>query len=203
MTKKTATLGLLVLLIGVIGCKEEMVGAPCIPETDNGSVNLGINGTTWSIETGSVQCATHLCLTQINKSTNVSGSRTEACKKDPTLKNCWMEKDNAGTIKEGPVQLKFSFCSCRCADPEGHMYKDDHDKYSDLCECPPSTVCKEVLDPIEGISDKLPGSYCVPNCIDEPCDTTNGEEICTPAKDSKKPWEWTCEKTPDGLKGKK
>ena len=200
MTKKIAALGLAVLLFSV-GCKEEMVGAPCIPETDNGSFNVDINGKTWSIETGSVQCATHLCLTQVRTGT-VSGNRKDDCKNDPTLENCWLEKDADGNVIAGPVQLKFSFCSCRCADAEGNKYNDNPDKFDYLCECPPSTVCEEVLDPIEGISDKLPGSYCVPNCISKPCQGENGaQEICTPSKDSEEPWKWYCKETPDGLNG--
>ncbi|MBN2802018.1 MAG: hypothetical protein JXR91_02870 [Deltaproteobacteria bacterium] len=197
MTKKTITLGLVVLLIGIIGCKEEMVGAPCIPETDDGSFNVGIEGTTWSIETGSVQCATHLCLTQVNK--NESSRNVEACKDNPSLDICWLEKNNEGDVVAPPAQLKFSFCSCRCEDAEGHKLSDNPDKYSDLCECPPSTVCEKVMDPIPGLSDKLPGSYCVPNCISKPCDESI-DDICTPSKDSKEPWKWTCETTPDGIK---
>lgn len=160
MIKKIAALSLIVLLISIMGCKEEMVGAPCVPETDNGKYYSTAKGVSWSIENGSVQCATHLCLTNINA--------------------------------ESSPQKKFSFCSCRCADAEGNKLSDNPDKYSDLCECPGKSICDPVMDPIPGISDKLFGSYCVPDCIsknnDETCDG-----VCTPSDDDEEPWKWTCE----------
>ena len=174
-----------------------MVGAPCIPETDNGTFNVDINGKTWSIETGSVQCATHICLTQVRTNPQVSGNRKDDCKNDPTIENCWLNDDET----EGPVQLKFSFCSCRCRDPEGNTQATNPDKYDYLCECPPSTVCEEVMEPIEGVSDKLPGGYCVPNCIANPCDSIDSIEICTPSKSSEEPWKWYCDEIVDGLEG--
>lgn len=176
---------LMALMFLCTGCPEEMVGAPCVPETDKGEFNIDVEGVTWSLETGSVQCATRICLTQIRP--NQTASKGD-CEERNNLDACW--KGN-----NGPVQLKFSFCSCRCMDAEGHKYKDNTDKYDDLCECPPSTVCEKVMEPIDGGPPNLPGGYCVPSCIHTPCspDPNTGEpRICTPSKNSDEPWKWYC-----------
>jgi hypothetical protein len=198
MYKTFFTIAVISFLL-TLACKEEMVGAPCTPETDPGTFTPDISGTIWSIEMGSVQCETRICLTQ-NKTNNYAGAaRRIECEEDPTSENCWLKKDADGNIIGAPVQLKYSFCSCRCKDQFGNQYKDNPDKYEDLCECPPSTICQEVLEPIEGISDKLPGSYCVPDCIQNPCSQENGAKICTPSKSSDEPWKWYCATPPDGI----
>jgi len=187
---------LILVLVNVLffctGCPEEMVGAPCVPETDRGEFNIQVSGETWSIETGSVQCATRICLTQVRVNDLATTAVREACKADPTTENCW-DREN------GPVQLKFSFCSCRCQDQDGNKLSDNPDKYDYLCECPPSTVCQEVMDPIEGGSPKVPGGYCVPSCINTPCSTADDgtPEICTPSKNSEEPWKWFCDPIPE------
>jgi len=196
MDKYIAVIGIAGLLF-VAGCKEEMVGAPCIPETDNGAFNVDIAGQSWSIETGSVQCATRICLTQVGRNPRTNDGQIADCKANPSLEACWGEEEQASDL---PVQLKFSFCSCRCRDPQGNTYNTNPDKYDYLCECPPSTICEDVMEPIEGVSDKLPGGYCIPNCIANPCESTEeGVEICTPSKNSEEPWKWYCAAVPGGL----
>jgi hypothetical protein len=181
-----------------LGCKEEMVGAPCIPETDKGAFSATLSGTTWSIETRSVQCETRLCVTKTQSLEGlVSAEQVAAClAASPADKNvleeCWEGDD-------GPVQAKYSFCSCRCKDIAGHTVNTNPDKYDYLCECPPNTKCVDVLSDIEEAPDKVKGSYCVPNCIaggecfpqpNDDGDFTN--YVCTPSKDSEKPWQWAC-----------
>lgn len=186
-------------ILSLFGCKEQLVGAPCRPETDDGTFladQLGASskGTTWSIETGSVQCATNICLTQTKVNKDSPSSKVSACKDNPSTKNCWVtDEDN-----EEPPLLKFSFCTCRCEDAEGNRFEDNPDKFDDLCECPPSSICQKVLDPIEGVAEKLFGGYCVPACIAKPCINEGFEnEICTPSKNSEEPWKWSCEKIID------
>ncbi|MBN2672288.1 MAG: hypothetical protein JXX29_11455 [Deltaproteobacteria bacterium] len=213
MLKSIAFIGLIVVIFAS-GCKEEPVGAPCVAETDDRkfSTELLADGTkadtiTWSIETGSVQCATSsgICLTQTklnpdrdNGETSSSSavSRADLCLETPSAENCGAIIEDGQVIEE-PVLLKFSFCSCRCEDEDGNRYVDNPDKYDDLCECPPSAHCVKVLDPITGISDKLFGGYCVPECIDEPCESSGASnedfgEICTPSTNSEEPWLWSC-----------
>ena len=174
-----------------IGCKEEMVGAPCIPETDKGDFSANLSGTTWSIETRSVQCETRLCLTKTAPNP-IDTNFLAACEADGGMATCW---EGEG----GVVQAKYSFCSCRCKDIAGHTYNTNPDKYDYLCECPPNTKCVDVLSDIEAAPDKVKGSYCVPNCIaggecfpqlDEDSKLVN--YMCMPSKDSEKPWQWTC-----------
>lgn len=206
----------------VSGCPEQMVGAPCVSETDNRKFSTellssvtDVEDKVWSIETGSVQCATHLCLTQAkqNKDAKIGGEddkdRVELCRENQTEENCGAVFNSDGSVKAEPVLLKFSFCSCRCEDGDGNRYADNPDKYGDLCECPPSAHCVNVLDKIGGtgndnddgstISEKLFGGYCVPWCIDDQCQVTEATgddlgEVCTPSTNSEEPWLWTCEK---------
>jgi len=161
------------------GCAEEMVGAPCTPETDKGDFNANIEGTTYSIETRSVQCETRICLTKTETSADPAAEGSVAeCEADPTkLENC------------NGTQTKFSFCSCRCRDEGGHTYQSNPDKYDYLCECPPNTLCEKVLTGIEEAPDKVTGSYCIPKCIAAPCFLP---EVCTPSKDAEEPWNWKC-----------
>jgi hypothetical protein len=172
-----------VVAAGIIGfgCAEEMVGAPCTPETDKGDFNASIEGTTYSIETRSVQCETRICLTKTVLDEFAENSPA-ACEATPTLDNC-----------EG-TQLKFSFCSCRCKDEENHTYQSNPDKYDYLCECPPNTLCEKVLTGIEEAPDKITGSYCIPKCIANPC---LPPEVCTPSTNAEEPWNWKCKKPKD------
>jgi hypothetical protein len=175
MLKGIAGAVALVLVAGLVGlgCKEEMVGAPCTPETDKGEFNSSLQGTTYSIETRSVQCATRICLTKTERVGNL-----EDCKADPTLENC----EN--------LQDKFSFCSCRCKDAEDHTYQSNPDKYDYLCECPPNTLCEEVLTKIEEAPEKIAGSYCIPKCIANGC--PEQDDVCVPSKNAEEPWNWKC-----------
>jgi len=168
------------------GCKEAMVGAPCVPETDRGEFNVTLQGSTYSIETRSVQCETRICLTK----TQVEGSVDKVFCEDCLTAN----QDNTGDCLEDceDVQLKYSFCSCRCRDSAGNTFQTNPDKYDHLCECPPNTQCVKVMDAIEGAPEKITGSYCIPNCIAFGC--TDLEQTCVPSKDSDQPWLWKCEK---------
>ena len=175
-----------IILITSIGCKEELVGAPCASETDQNIFSSKIAGTTWSIESRTVQCDTTksnmVCLTKIEKNNNENSTE---CVNDASVESCWGEKDNYH-----PVQLKYSFCSCRCKNAAGKSVANDPDRYDYLCECPPDTVCESVLTDIEDAPEKIAGSYCVPNCIATPCETAG--EVCTPSSDSEEPWKWKC-----------
>jgi hypothetical protein len=188
-----AALGALVFAsLMQLGCKDEMVGAPCIPETDKGDFSATLSGTTWSIETRSVQCMTRLCLTKTEPNP-YAAAQADACQAaapGDQMAECWQ---GAG----GTVQAKYSFCSCRCKDINGHTYNKNSNTNSNLCQCPPNTKCVEVLGDIEEAPNMVKGSYCVPNCIasGECYSNVNGDGTnytCMPSKDSKKPWQWKC-----------
>ena len=91
------------------------------------------------------------------------------------------------------AQHKYSFCSCRCADKDGHKYDRNSDKYDDLCECPSGSLCSPevVNNNIEQIPESIKGSYCLPGCLGQNFCNTTGTE-CMPSSDSAEPWKWTC-----------
>ncbi len=171
---------LLMVLVFSAGCQEEPVGAPCRPETDKGAFTKDLPDETYGVETRSVQCETAICVT---KTANLYSDDT----KDTAVSEFERLKDS---------QRKYSFCSCRCMDAEGHKYDRNNDKYDDLCECPPNTQCVSVLsNAIADAPEKVKGSYCIPNCIADGCTGTNAQgnlEECTPSSDSKEPWQWKC-----------
>lgn len=164
-----------------LGCGEEPVGAPCIPETDKGTFETtlvtGIKKV--SIETGSVQCETAACITWTYKYTDSVDN--------PNIPPYDAHED---------TQFKHSFCSCRCEDRDGHKADKNSDKYDDLCECPPNTRCVPVLGKeIEEAPEKIQGSYCIPKCIENicPASSTTERPACVPSKNSDEPWDWHCE----------
>jgi hypothetical protein len=182
--KISAPILLLGLMTVIAGCDEWMVGAPCLPETDNGSFNTDIaneQSDFYSVETRSVQCQTSLCITS-----------TQIVMKPNEDENLSEYEQFQGT------QQKNSFCSCRCADAAGHKADQNSDKYDDLCECPGSSVCEPIIGGnIEGAPEKVKGSYCIPKCIVEGCEDklVGGEYVkrsCKPSTDSDEPWKWSC-----------
>jgi len=185
----SAAVGTLVLASMVqLGCQEEMVGAPCVPETDKGEFSSNLTGAKWSIETRSVQCETRVCVTE----TIANTGDHSACADTESVENCW-------TGDDGAIQSKYSFCSCRCQDVAGHTNASNPDKYDYLCECPPDTQCMGVLKDIEEAPDMIKGSYCVPNCIanaaecqPEEIDGEMVNKMCVPSSDSEEPWKWKC-----------
>jgi hypothetical protein len=184
LTTLVACLSIAVLFLA--GCPEEMVGAPCVPETDKGEFNSTLKGSTYSIETRSVQCETRICLTKTELNTAGTTAECTAC-----LSLSETNDDTGACVDEcDSAQLKYSFCSCRCRDSDGNTFQTNPDKYDYLCECPPNTQCEKVIEAIEGAPEKITGSYCIPNCIATGCDELT--ELCVPSKDSEQPWLWKC-----------
>lgn len=172
--------GAVVILAALIstGCEEWLVGAPCVSETEDKAFEATLTQDSYAIETRSVQCPglTSICIT--------ATQRLERPNDDAT------DEFN----KHLDTQAKYSFCSCRCRDADGHKYDKNSDKYDDLCECPGDTRCQLVLGKsIEGAPDKIKGSYCMPKCIAEKgsCDIAGGQR-CTPSSSSDEPWKWKC-----------
>lgn len=172
------------------GCKEAMVGAPCVPETDKGEFNVNLDGATYSIETRSVQCETRICLTKTEVNGQATNTDKNAC--ESCINDAEHNEEATGACEDEceTTQLKYSFCSCRCRDSEGNTFQTNPDKYDYLCECPPNTQCEKVIEAIEGTSEKIWGSYCIPNCIANGC--IEPGDICVPSKDSEQPWLWKC-----------
>ncbi|MBN2341066.1 MAG: hypothetical protein JXX29_11135 [Deltaproteobacteria bacterium] len=193
------------LLLNVSCAADEVeVGVECDPPPDLPLYNTALlasddNAIDVNIEVGAAECKTEVCLniTQVNPDADYQ--RKDNCFNDPTTENCDAVTENGGAeVLAEPVLLNFTFCSCRCEDGDGNRYSDNPDKYDYLCECPPSTVCKPVLNQLTTAVSGIAGAYCVPRCIDEPCVTTDGTnehlgEVCTPSSSSEEPWKWNCE----------
>ncbi len=182
MTKHT-TLLVIVLVSALVsfGCKEWLVGAPCVPETDLGTYQTTLTGdVTYSVETRSVQCETAVCITS-----------TTTDQANPP------ETDNPELTtyqQYNGYQQKFSFCSCRCATDDGQVYDRNDDKLDDLCPCPGSSICERVLPMTVGVAENVAGSYCIPECILGGClSAGESDETCTPSNDDEKPWAWSCQ----------
>ncbi|MCP4676900.1 MAG: hypothetical protein GY854_15565 [Deltaproteobacteria bacterium] len=189
-----------------LGCEEWFVGAPCTPETDDGTFTKELSGESYAIETRSSQCTGDSPMMCVTKTTTDGASVSEpkkAVADNPTAcennSDCSGEfpicKDNVCNRTQHDIwigtQQKFSFCSCRCEDADGNKYDRNSDKYSGLCECPPNTTCKSILGKnIEDAPTKIQGSYCIPACIVEEC--TYSDQVCSPSSDSKEPWKWKC-----------
>ena len=170
MRNMVCTLSILSGLLFLASCDSWMVGAPCKPETDDGTFVPNQSGDTYALETRSVQCETSICITKT-------------------------EVRQVGTSIDDAIQNKYSFCSCRCRDKDGHKYDRNSDKYDDLCECPSGSFCSDevVSNNIEQVPDAIKGSYCLPNCIGNPdkyC--LELTKKCVPPTDSEEPWKWQC-----------
>lgn len=75
----------------LLACAEEKVGAPCTPESDDGSFKDQL-GITDLVEARNVQCETRTCITRT---------------------------DNKGAVNGTLIVDKYSFCSCKCDNAEG------------------------------------------------------------------------------------
>ncbi|MDJ0766047.1 MAG: hypothetical protein QNJ97_23885 [Myxococcota bacterium] len=175
MTKRMPLAIAMIVLCGAMGlsCKEWMVGAPCIPETESGRFLTSLSSTNTIVETRSVQCETSICLTVTKL---VPGEVP-----DP-------DAENAFEAYEG-TQNKYSFCSCQCRDADDNEYDRNDDKLDRLCKCPPNTYCERVLNNIEGAPPKIIGSYCIPKCIQDDCQDGT---VCSPSTNADAPWDWKC-----------
>lgn len=178
MCRWTKIIVAVVILSGLtgIGCEEWLVGVPCVSETEDKSFEPTLTQDSYAIETRSVQCPglTTICITATQRLRNADDTQT-----DPYEKN----KD---------TQAKYSFCSCRCKDADGHKYDKNSDKYDDLCECPSNTSCQLVLGKNINAPEKIKGSYCMPKCIADKTKCLEQGKICTPSSDSDEPWNWKC-----------
>jgi len=122
-----------IALLGM-ACSETGVGDACIPR----QVPLdGFLASETYLETGSVQCATRVCLIR-ELAGDPKNTQEDGCPLGEAT--CVPESDVADKV----------YCSCRCGDPAGSGLP--------TCGCPDGFTCEEVL---ETGGDGLRGSYCV------------------------------------------
>ncbi len=116
----------------IAGCSTSAVGDPCIPEQIPAG---GFDPSQTLLETGSVQCATRVCIVD-----KLAGDPTDICGMPNASETC---------VQESEVEEKV-FCSCRCNAPAGSKVP--------TCGCPAGFVCEEIL---QTGGDGLRGDYCV------------------------------------------
>lgn len=137
-----------VLSLGAIGCTDEGVGDPCIPEAipcDQNGENCGYKASESYLETSSVQCRSRLCI--VHKLDNGSDNLYPS---DPR-KLCDSKNNEPGCLSE-PRLEEGVYCTCRCGVPSNVSSNQE------LCGCPDGFSCREILT--QGGPGVI-GSYCV------------------------------------------
>jgi len=139
-------LGFIVLTLVGVGCTDEGVGDPCIPETipcDSTGSNCGYQASESYIEATSVQCRSRLCI--VHKLDNGTGGLTPS---DPRKICTGGDTDEPDCVEEDALKNSV-YCTCRCG-----LEGSDRD----FCKCPSGFSCEPVLtNGPEGIR----GNYCV------------------------------------------
>lgn len=138
-------IALLALAIGAVGCADEGVGDPCIPETipckDREGKQCGYRPSESYIEATSVQCKSRLCIVR-----NLDNGSLEV-DSDPRT-TCEETNGKEGCVTEAEI-LEKVYCTCRCDGPKTSL---------EFCDCPSGFTCEEILN-LGGPG--IRGSYCV------------------------------------------
>jgi hypothetical protein len=132
------------LAIGAVGCTDEGVGDPCIPETipcSTDGKSCGYKRSESYIEATSVQCRTRLCIV------HQLDNQSETIPSDPRV-TCDSKGDPEGCVPEEELLNKV-YCTCRCDGPKTSL---------EFCDCPDGFDCEPILN-LGGPG--IQGSYCV------------------------------------------
>ena len=127
-----------------IGCSDEGVGDPCIPEAipcDSSGKNCGYKASEAYLEASSVQCRSRLCLVYKldNESNNlIPSDPRELCSRNDNAPGCLTEDQLNRSI----------YCTCRCGGGNGTAN----------CKCPSGFSCETILT--QG-GPGIVGDYCV------------------------------------------
>jgi len=125
--------------LGAVGCADEGVGDPCIPEAipcNSMGANCGYKNNEAYIEASSVQCKSRLCIVyKLNN--NTQGTKPS----DPRV-TCDADDPVEGCVSDDNL-LKSVYCTIRCK-------KND--------DCPSGYTCDPVLN-LGGPG--ITGNYCV------------------------------------------
>jgi hypothetical protein len=141
-------LAFVMLSLGAVGCTDEGVGDPCVPEAipcDQNGENCGYKASESYLETSSVQCRSRLCI--VRKLDNGSAGQYPS---DP--RNLCDKNSDPGCLSEERLENSV-YCTCRCGVPNGVKTGSQS-----LCSCPDGFECREVLT--QGGPGVI-GSYCV------------------------------------------
>lgn len=141
-------LAFVVLSLVAVGCTDEGVGDPCIPEAipcDQNGENCGYKASESYLETSSVQCRSRLCI--VHQLDNGSNGEYPS---DP--RNLCKDSNEPGCLSQKLLEDSV-YCTCRCKVPSGVSTGNQ-----ELCSCPDGFDCNEILT--QGGPGVI-GSYCV------------------------------------------
>ncbi|MEZ4225154.1 MAG: hypothetical protein R3B13_29655 [Polyangiaceae bacterium] len=128
------------------------VGDPCVPEDEVNADFAGFSLGEVSVESGSVQCESRLCIVN-----HFQGRVGCAQGQEEGQGSCRTANgdDVTSAVKAWDLDRPASstvYCSCRCDGPTtGARY----------CECPSGYSCRKLIDNLGLGQDELAGSYCI------------------------------------------
>jgi hypothetical protein len=129
--------------LSAIGCTDEGVGDPCIPEAipcDSNGEKCGYKASEAYLEASSVQCRSRLCLVY-----KLDNGTANAVPSDPRV--LCSQDDTNGCLSNQQL-LDSIYCTCRCGGGNG----------TDNCACPSGFSCQPILT--QG-GPGIVGDYCV------------------------------------------
>ncbi len=166
-------------LVLCLGCGDEGIGDPCIPEDEYETTFAGFSAEGASVESRSLQCKSRLCLVNhFQGRVTCTYGQVGASGACTTPDGLPVEVPVAPQLQERHPSDAV-YCSCRCDGP---------DSSAPYCECPEGFSCSELIPDIPLASEQRSGSYCVrdgtqvePSELPErPCDPTT--QSCGPSR---------------------
>lgn len=160
-------LGFVVLAsLTLIACQEEPVGAPCTPESDDGTFKKEQLGVTDLVETRNVQCETRTCITRT---------------------------DNKGA--DDVVKYSFCSCKCKNAKGSNADKEDDLCECPPNTLCETVSFPIEAPEKVRGFYciPKCIAEGCKE--AETKYQDKHGESVpheCTASSNSDEPWAWKC-----------
>jgi hypothetical protein len=169
-----------VSVISGTGCNATGVGDPCTPEAEYSQAFLGFDFQEVNVESKSFQCQTRLCLANHfqGRVTCPYGQDSNGSPIPPATSACFTPIGQAvngidpttGQVSDPKVGAtvkpqctdrtadKAVYCSCRCADVDGHQPSDQV-----FCQCPSGFSCTQLVSSIGATDSGLTGAYCIKN----------------------------------------
>jgi hypothetical protein len=132
------------LLVTLAGCAPTGLGDPCIPEAISAG---GFDGQEVTVEAGSTQCRTRVCMVFHLEGDPRRLAGTESC--PPGASDCVLDDPSGGSAGL-PNSLDRVFCSCRCGAAGGNAALP-------LCACTAGFLCVP-----EG---ERGAGFCVPQAV--------------------------------------
>jgi hypothetical protein len=165
------------------------LGAACVQAVEADPSFAGYQPTEVSVETGSANCATGVCLVNHFRGRVTcpygqpdpafSSRSTEECytpepghERVTTKVDGWIAPGSVGA-PSGRTSNDAAYCSCRCDGPDPSV---------DYCECPMGFECTPLIDEIGRGRAAIAGSYCLKagTVVANPRELTNAGECQRP-----------------------